>query len=373
MPSLIESTAEGLYCAEGDFHIDPWRPVARAVITHGHSDHARPGCASYLASLASVPILRARLGQGAVVQGHPLGAAHALTLGNVRLSLHPAGHITGSAQVRVQRIAPSPSGPAGETWVVTGDFKTTPDTQGTCEPFEPVACHTLITESTFALPVYRWPQATDVFAQINAWWSANAAMGRTTVVFAYALGKAQRLLMGLDRSIGPVGVHGAVLTMHQACAQAGVLLPEVLAVRNDTRPLLRGGGLIIAPPSTQATPWLRGLRGKEGLATAAASGWMAIRGGRRRQSLDRGFVLSDHADWPGLHDAIAATGATRVGVTHGFIEPMVRCLRERGLDAFAVASRFEGELSSSDASDPTDAADATDAREDAPPAPEAEP
>jgi putative mRNA 3-end processing factor len=339
MPPLVRAAEEGLWCEEGGFHIDPWSPVERAVITHAHSDHAAPGSAHYLAADA-LPILRARLGPSADIQ--IAGYNRPLTLGNVRVSFHPAGHIQGSAQVRVEHVATSQGGPAGETWVISGDYKTTPDS--TCKPFELVPCHTFITESTFGLPIYSWPDPRDVTKEINAWWRGNQKQGRTSVVFAYPLGKAQRVLAGLDPTTGPIGAHGATLRMTEAYAQCGVQLPPVQPATGDAAKALRGVGLVLAPPSTSATTWLRKLAGPDGIATAFVSGWMRIRGARRRQHVDRGFVLSDHADWPALLETIRATGAEHVGVTHGYAPALSRWLKESGGDSFVVPSRYSGEL-----------------------------
>lgn len=328
--ALIETREEGLFCEAGGFHVDPWRPVARAVVTHAHSDHARLGCGGYLCSPTCVPLLRARLGAGINAERLPWGEAR--TIGGVRVTLFPAGHVLGSAQVRVEHVA------TGETWVVSGDYKLATDP--TAEAFEPVRCHVFITESTFGLPVYRWPAAEVVAGEVNRWWAANAAAGVTTLIGAYSLGKAQRVLAMLDTATGPVFGHGAVMNMNAAYAAAGVKLPEVLHATRAAVKGANGRGLVVAPPGTLNSAWARGL-GE--VVTGAASGWMMVRGARRRGNTDRGFVLSDHADWAGLLSAIEATGAERVGVTHGFVGPLVRWLTERGKGAFAVATRFEGE------------------------------
>jgi putative mRNA 3-end processing factor len=333
---LIVPTPQGLYCAEGPFHIDPWRPVGRAVVTHAHSDHATWGCGEYLCSGSGAGVLRERVGADAAITGLPYGES--VTVGGVRVSLHPAGHILGSAQVRVERVSD------GETWVVSGDYKTVADR--TCGAFAPVRCHTFITESTFGLPIYRWADQASVFDDLNAWWRASRAQARTCVVLAYALGKAQRVLAGLDPSIGPIAVHGAVRRFNRAYAAAGVALPEAPGASDPAGPDVRGCGLVVAPPSALGSPWLRRFAtgpAEGGVSAAMVSGWMQVRGTRRRRAVDRGFVLSDHADWPGLLEAIRATGATRVGVTHGSIGPMVRYLRELGLDAFEVPTRYVGE------------------------------
>lgn len=324
---VLRLTDEGLYCEAGGFHVDPWAPVPRAVVTHAHGDHVAWGCGAYLASADGAAILRLRLGGTAAVEAVPYGDT--LALEGVRLSLHPAGHILGSAQVRVEH--------AGEVWVVSGDYKTAPDP--TCRPFEPVRCHTFISESTFGLPIYRWPAQAGVFDEINAWWRANADAGRASLLYGYALGKAQRLLAGLDPAIGPILTHGAVEKINAVYRAEGIALPPTIYV-GDAGRSEHERAMVIAPPSAAGSVWTR----RFGAASNAfASGWMRVRGARRRRALDRGFTLSDHADWPGLLDAIAATGAQRVWVTHGFTGPVVRWLQEKGLEARAIATRFEGE------------------------------
>jgi putative mRNA 3-end processing factor len=326
---MFQLTQRGLYCPAGDFYIDPWEAVDRAVITHAHGDHARWGSRAYLAARDGQRVLRTRLGDAASIETVDFGER--VDMGGVRVSFHPAGHILGSAQIRAEH--------RGEVWVVSGDYKTDPDP--TCAPFELVRCHTFVTESTFGLPVYRWCPQSEVFAQIEQWWRGNAAAGRASVLFAYALGKAQRILAGLlDRAVGPIYTHGAVEKLTRDYRLSGVTLPET--THAITVPKSRGfaGSLILAPPAASGTTWLR--RFGE-LSDAFASGWMQVRGARRRRSVDRGFVLSDHVDWPSLLATISATGAEHVWVTHGFREPVVRWLRERGIDARAVASLWEGE------------------------------
>lgn len=326
-PDLVRLTDRGLYCEAGDFHIDPWRPVDRAVITHAHADHARRGHAHYLASRPARQVLEHRLG---AITLQCLDYGESVTIRGVRVSLHPAGHVLGSAQVRLEH--------AGEVWVVSGDYKLEPD--ATCAPFEPVRCHAFVTESTFGLPVYRWPGHRETFDAIDAWWRGEAAAGRAAVIYAYAFGKAQRILAGVDASIGPIFCHGAAQVLNDAYRAAGVPLPPTAtALAAKDRTAFRGA-LVIAPPSARGTPWL-GRLGDHG--DAFASGWMQLRGARRRLAVDRGFVLSDHADWPGLQRAIRETGATRVFVTHGYVPVMVRWLAEQGVDARAFATEFGGE------------------------------
>ena len=336
---MLRLTNEGLYCEAGGFHVDPWAAVPRAVVTHAHGDHVAWGCGAYLASADGAALLQLRLGGTGAVEALPYGERR--LLGGVSVSLHPAGHILGSVQVRLEA--------GGEVWVVSGDYKTDPDP--TCRPFEPVRCHTFISESTFGLPIYRWPAQSEVFSEINAWWRVNADAGRASLLSGYALGKAQRLIAGLDPSIGPILTHGAVEKINAAYRAAGVALPATTYAGDADRDASRRA-IVIAPPSAAGSVWARRFGNAS---NAFASGWMRVRGARRRRSLDRGFTLSDHADWPGLLGAIAATGAERVWVTHGFTGPVVRWLEEQGLEARAVATRFEGERDEPEAPGEADA------------------
>jgi len=325
---MLSVTDRGLYCAAGDFYIDPARPVSRAVITHAHSDHARAGMSRYLCASPGVRILQSRVGKDAVIE--PLAYGKSLTIGEVKVSLHPAGHVLGSAQVRVEH--------RGEVWVASGDYKVASDP--TCDGFEPVRCDCFITESTFGLPLYRWRPPAEIFAEINAWWSGNIADERTSVLFGYSLGKAQRLLGGVDPSLGPILVHAAIMQFVEHYRAAGIALPPVEQITDDLAKRTRGRALVIAPPGADVDSWLH----KFGeVSTATASGWMQIRGSRRRNAHDRGFVLSDHADWDGLLGAIRATGATRVLATHGYTGPLTRYLCEQGLQAEALATRYATE------------------------------
>ena len=326
--SLLTTNENGLYCPAGDFYIDPWRPVDFAVITHAHSDHARPGARHYITAETGTQLLRERLGPEASIAGIAFGES--MSRNGVKVSLHPAGHLLGSAQVRMEH--------RGEVWVVTGDYKLEDD--GTCEPFESIRCHTFVTESTFALPIFRWRPQREIFSQLNGWWRNNQTLARTSVVFAYSLGKAQRLLANLDATLGPIFVHGAVSRFIPAYEAAGVKLPQVEFATAEAVRAANGAGILIAPPSADASPWLR----KFGeTSTAFASGWMQIRGARRRRALDRGFVLSDHADWDGLLATIRASKAERIWVTHGYTVPLVRWLRENGYNAEAITTHFETE------------------------------
>lgn len=321
-------TDRGLYCPAGDFYIDPWKPVDRAVITHAHSDHSRWGMGRYLCSQEGERPLRLRVGEEASIDTLAFGAA--VTLNGVHVSMHPAGHILGSAQVRVEH--------QGQVVVVSGDYKTEPDP--TCTPFEPVRCHTFITESTFGLPIYRWRPQNEIFEGINAWWRANQAAGKCSILMGYTLGKSQRALAGVDSSIGPIFLHGSIQAMTNAYRQSGVVLPDTGHVMAMPKGFDWSQALVIAPPSANATPWMRRFGD---LSTAFMSGWMAIRGARRRRAVDRGFVLSDHVDWPSLMQAIGETGAESVWVTHGYSAVVVRYLEEQGLDARVLATSWEGE------------------------------
>lgn len=325
---MIVVTDKGLYCPAGDFYIDPWRPVDKAVITHAHSDHARMGSKHYLCVRQCSGVMRYRIGTDISVQTVEYGET--VCMDDVKVSLHPAGHILGSAQVRIEH--------KGEVWVVSGDYKTHPDP--TCQPFELVKCNTFITESTFGLPIYRWSANQDVFDQINAWWSKNAAEGKASLLLAYSLGKAQRLLKGIDSSIGPIYTHGATEAINEIYRASGVQLPETKRVSETSKGTSFSQALIIAPQSVQRSVWLKRF-GK--LSTAFASGWMRVRGMRRRTALDRGFALSDHADWPALLETIAATGAERILVTHGYSDVLVRYLCSQGVEAFTMETQFQGE------------------------------
>lgn len=329
MPStLIVLTENGLYCPSGDFYIDPWNAVPRAVITHAHGDHLRWGCGSYLISSEGLHVTRARVGDDAPIQ--TLDYGESTSINGVRVSLHPAGHILGSSQIRVEHN--------GEVWVISGDYKTEPD--ATCTPFEVVRCHTFVTESTFGLPIYRWNPQAEVFAEIDSWWRSNQTEGKTSVLFGYALGKAQRLIAGVDSAIGPIYTHGAVERLNRAYRQTGIKLPPTHYAGAVEGKIDWRRALVVAPPSANGTPWLRRFGT---VSTGFASGWMTIRGTRRRRSVDRGFALSDHVDWDALMQTIDATGAQRVWVTHGYSAVVARWLNDRGIDAQIVATRYEGE------------------------------
>jgi putative mRNA 3-end processing factor len=307
---------EGLYCEAGDFYIDPRGKVKRALVTHAHSDHARPGNAHYVVSKSCLPLLKLRLGEEVSAEGIPYGQKR--KIGDAWISFHPAGHILGSSQIRVEV--------GGRVWVVSGDYKPQPDRS--CEAFELVQCDVFVSECTFGLPVYRWVKEETIHQEINQWWQENAQAGRPSMLFAYSLGKAQRILAGLDSSIGPIFAHGAVHPFLPVYQKAGVSLPEVKKPKEGDGNW--AGSIIIAPPAVEDAGWTRRFKGAR---RAFASGWMAVRGARRRRNLDRGFVLSDHADWAGLLEVIKGTGAEMIKLTHGDGEPLARYLQERGIGA----------------------------------------
>lgn len=324
---VLTFTDRGIFCPSGGFYIDPWRPVDRAVVTHGHADHARAGMKCYLTTESAAPVIRYRLGEIAL---DTVKYGEAQRIGGAAVSFHPAGHVPGSAQIRVEV--------GGEVWVVSGDYKVVDD--GVSEPFEAVPCHTFITECTFGLPVFKWDDPAHVAAKINRWWAANAAEGRASICGAYSLGKAQRTLAGLDVSIGPILTHGAIENTNDVLRAQGISLPETVRVTPETAARDYPGAFVLAPPSALGSTWAGRFKGAS---DAFASGWMALRGVRRRRSADRGFVMSDHADWEGLNSAIAATGAERVYVTHGYTSVFRRWLEEQGYDAGIVQTEFGDE------------------------------
>ncbi len=320
MEGLLSDAREGLRCAAGGFHLDPREPVPLAVVTHAHADHAVPGSARYLCAGPSVPLLRHRLGPDAPIEGVPYGEQRAL--GETRISFHPAGHVLGSAQVRIEG--------GGEAWVATGDYKREPDP--TCAAFEPLRCDVLITEATYALPIFRWDDPREVLREVHRWWQGNAR--RASVLFCYALGKAQRILAGLaELTDRPVYVHGALEPITRIYREAGVRMLPTLPVAETAKGRSFAGELVLAPITARGSPWMRRFGDHE---SAFASGSMRIRGQRRRRSFDRGFALSDHADWPGILRTIEESGARRVLATHGYREALVRWLRDRGMDAVAA-------------------------------------
>jgi len=329
MSELLTFTDRGIYCEKAKLYIDPWKPVNRALITHGHSDHSRYGHSHYLCTDSARPVIKYRLGN-INIESVPYGQT--LWINGVKFSFHPAGHIVGSAQIKVEY--------KGQIWVVSGDYKLEND--GISEPFEPISCHVFITESTFGLPVYRWENQKSVFEEINLWWNKNKSEGKVSILSAYALGKAQRVLSGLDTSIGPIFGHGAIENTTDILRKQGIKLPPSSKVPADFKRKDMDGAFIIATPSALDTPWMKKF---QPYSLAIASGWMGLRGARRRRAADRGFVLSDHADWPSLNLAIEQTGAERIFVTHGYTELFSRWLTEKGYQSGIVSTDYQGELS----------------------------
>lgn len=353
MADLLTVTERGLYCEAGDFYIDPMRVVSRAVITHAHSDHAKPGMGQYFCAAPGTRVLQTRMRKNAPIYPLKFGESHSIN--GVSVTLFPAGHILGSAQVRVEH--------RGEIWVASGDYKLEADP--TCAPFEPVRCHTFITESTFGIPIYWWLPAAEIFSQINAWWQGNRDLGRTSVIYGYSLGKSQRLLNGVDASIGPIMVHHTILPFVDLYRAEGVTLPHVELATADKIAAAGGRALVITPPGASQRELFKN---EPNVAFAEASGWMLLREKKRQRLLkneaDRplfdllddddeswdwsnvdpsvplrvrestqGFVLSDHADWPGLVKAIRATGAERILVTHGYTRDLSRWLTRQGFQS----------------------------------------
>ena len=322
--SLLINTAEGLFCPAAQAWIDPHRPVTRALITHAHADHARPGCDEYWATTSSEGILRQRLGQS--INLRTLNYRQQQQIGNAVVSFHSAGHVLGSAQIRLEVN--------GEVWVVTGDYKRCPDPS--CEPFDPVPCDVLITEATFALPIYRWSDGATLAHSIKEWWQGDRS--RPSLLFCYAFGKAQRVMAELA-AIGvddEVLLHGAVETVTRHYRDLSVPMVPSRPVSELPRKESLAGRLVLAPPSAHRSSWMRRFPAPQ---TAFASGWMAVRGARRRKGYERGFVLSDHADWQGLIRTVKESGAQRVYVTHGQNDVLARYLNEvEGIQAAPLAA-----------------------------------
>ena len=325
---LLQFTSKGIYCPPAGIYIDPWKPVDRALITHGHADHSRWGNKAYLSTDIAAPVIRHRLGQ---INLHTVKYGESIRINGVQFSFHPAGHIPGSAQIRVEH--------KGEVWVASGDYKLEDD--GLSTAFEPIQCHTFITESTFGLPVYNWEPQELVFKDINDWWRKNQSEGKITLLTGYSLGKAQRILRGLDTSIGKIFTHGAVENINQVLRMQGIQLPATTQVTSDIHKNQLLGNIIVAPPNALNSTWMKRFKP---ISIGIASGWMTLRGARRRRAADRGFVLSDHVDWKDLNATIKMTEAERVIVTHGYSNIFVKWLNEQGIRAQVESTEYEGEL-----------------------------
>jgi putative mRNA 3-end processing factor len=336
---MLTETVDGLFCPAGGFYIDPWNPVARAIITHAHGDHARPGSQAYLCAAPGAGLLHRRFGSDTPVEAMPYGQPR--TIGSVAVTFHPAGHVLGSAQIRLDGLGDARR---DGVWVVAGDYKRAADP--TCAAFEAVACDTFVTESTFGLPIYRWDSSDSVILDIMGWWNANAADGKSSVLFCYAIGKAQRILAELARLTDRhVFVHGMMLPMIDAYREEGVTMLPVKSATDQPRGTSFAGELVLAPLPARGTPWMRRLGTHS---DAFASGLMRVRGVRRQRAFDRGFVLSDHADWPALLQTIEDTGAARVLVTHGHAEPLARYVKEQGRESGVIRTAWEGEPTAGD-------------------------
>ena len=325
---LLQFTSKGIYCKKADVYLDPWKPVDKAIISHGHADHSRWGHKKYITHHKNMPIVQHRLGEVSI-SGKDWGET--FTVNNVKFSFHPAGHIVGSSQIRVEH--------KGEVWVFTGDYKIEDD--GFTTPFELVKCNTFITECTFGLPAFQWRPQQEVFDDINQWWAQNRSEGKTSVLFGYSLGKAQRLIKHLDPSIGKIYTHGAVENMTDVLRPL-IDLPPTHLITKETKKAELLGNIVVAPPSAHGSAWIKKM---VPYVTATASGWMAFRGARRRRAIDKGFVLSDHCDWKGLLETVEATGAEKVICTHGYTDIFSKYLMEQGYDARTEATQYEGELS----------------------------
>ncbi|TBW29843.1 ligase-associated DNA damage response exonuclease [Gramella sp. KN1008] len=324
---LLAFNEKGIYCEKADVYLDPWKPVKKAIISHGHADHARWGHRQYITHSSNVPIIKHRLGD---IEVSGVEWNETFSINGVKFSLHPAGHIIGSSQIRVEY--------KGEVWVFTGDYKTEDD--GVAIPYEPVKCHTFITECTFGLPAFKWTPQEQVMKDINTWWQQNQDDGKTSVLFGYSLGKAQRLLKNLDTSIGKIYTHGAIENMTEVLRHQAQF-PETTRITHDTKKEEIKGNIVLAPPSAHGSAWIRKM---VPFVTASASGWMTFRGARRRRAIDKGFVLSDHCDWQGLLTSIKETGCEKVICTHGYTDIFSRFLREQGYDARTEETQYEGEI-----------------------------
>jgi putative mRNA 3-end processing factor len=324
---LLVHTALGLYCPRADVYLDPWKPVKKAILSHGHADHARWGSSSYLCTPTAAPVIKYRLGD---INLETLPFGEEKLINGVSFSFHPAGHILGSAQIKVSY--------KGEIVVFSGDYKTAND--GFSEAFEPVKCHTFITESTFGLPVYHWQDQKWVFNEMEEWCKNNRNNGQLSILYGYSLGKAQRILQGLPESVGPIFTHSTIEAVLNVMRNQGVSLKNTIPVNEHLTRAELLSGVIIAPPAVQNSNWLKKF---EPIRNGVVSGWMALRGARRRRNADKGFVLSDHADWEGLNEAISLTGAENIFVTHGYTDILSKWLIDKGLNAYPLETNFEGD------------------------------
>jgi putative mRNA 3-end processing factor len=323
--NLVVWTPQGLYCPPGDFYIDPRHRVAQAVITHAHGDHARSGCDRYWTAARGAALLRERIGNGARIV--PLAYGARASFNGVQVSLHSAGHILGSAQVRIEH--------EGQVWVVSGDYKR--DDDPSCDPFEIVPCDVFVTEATFARPEFDWSAQHQVSAQILDWWQDCRRQGRTAVLACYALGKSQRVLAELQNlTIGSTEhrayLHGSMTRFVRFYREAGIDLLPTEAIGAQVRHFNWAGQLVLAPPNIVASRWIKRFRPAS---LALASGWVRP-GHPLPEPYDQGFTLSDHADWPSLLRTIAECGAHKVRTMHGYSELLDAYLSERGIETWPL-------------------------------------
>jgi putative mRNA 3-end processing factor len=324
---LLIFNDKGIYCQQGDFYIDPWKPVHRAVITHAHSDHARPGNGNYLCHHFTKPLLRLRLGEISV---QSVNWNEPVFINGVRISLHPAGHIIGSSQIRVEF--------QGSVWVVSGDYKTEND--GISNELEIMPCDVFITESTFGLPIYEWKKQQELSYDIQNWILSNRERGLNSVLIAYSLGKAQRLLKIIEEISPSIYVHGAIWNVQEVLVRSGFKFQKVVRVLPEMTKEKFQADIIIAPPSAENSPWMNRFGH---LSLGVCSGWMQVRGNVRRRNADAAFAMSDHADWKGLLSVVRATGAKKIFVTHGFQAAFSRYLNEIGIQSEEVKTEFGDE------------------------------
>lgn len=327
---ILVETSAGMYCPAGQFYIDPVKKVERALITHAHADHARAGMGHYWTSVSGAPLVRKRVGHGSGVTALPFGER--FSMGAAVVSFHPAGHVLGSAQIRIEH--------GGQVWVVSGDYKRDPDPS--CEPFEPVACDVFVTECSFAAPQYVWPEPSEIVQRILDWWDQCRSEARCALLCTYALGKSQRVLAELAaRRNTTAYLHRNLVPMVKLYRQAGVRMLETEPVDEQVRFKDWAGQLVLAPPGVAGTPWIKRF---EPCSLAFASGWMGIDGGKRSGSREweKGFVLSDHADWEAILKTIEQTGARRVLAMHGHTGSLIDELHRRGIQAEQFGNIAQG-------------------------------
>jgi putative mRNA 3-end processing factor len=321
---LVKFTKKGIYCIPGKFYLDPWFPVDYAIISHGHADHSRPGNKHYLCQNDSKAIIKHRLGHDISIE--TLGYNEPKNINGVQVSFFPAGHVIGSAQICLEY--------KGYVVVFSGDYKTQPDFIST--PYEPVKCHEFITESTFGLPIYKWKKEQELQGELTNWVLQNQANNRTSVFLGYSLGKAQRI-MKLIEGVDDIYVHTAINNLNNAISGSGIELPKTTLLDYDFKKVDIQNKIVILPPALLGSRMIKKI---PNAATAICSGWMHIRGNRRWKGVDAGFSISDHADWDGLLEAVKATGAEKVHVTHGSQAVFSKYLNEIGIEAYELKTKF---------------------------------